>query len=68
MNNLTLADTLIIGMNNPDCAFYVGAVTASFLVLKIIFSLVLAYLALRILEKLIFTPLLNWIARKIYKK
>jgi len=62
---MTLAENLVNGMNNPDCAFYVGATIGQYLVLRILSALVLAYFLIRILDKLVFTPLLNWISKKI---
>ena len=66
--NTTLSQTLLTGLNNPECSFFVGATIGQYLVLKILGAIVIAYFVLRILETFIFTPLLNKLRIWAYKK
>jgi hypothetical protein len=63
-----LTNSLISGLNNPDCSFYVGATVGQYLILRVAAGVFIAYFVLRIFERLIFTPLLNWTYKQIYNK
>lgn len=56
MNN-TLGDTLLKGINNPDCGFFVGYFTGSATVGSMIIRVVVIYYAIKLLDKLLFTGL-----------
>jgi hypothetical protein len=70
MTNLTTM--LIDGANNPSCSFYVGAFTGQFvtiaIVLRILLLFMVAYFGFRVIDKLAFTPLLNYLVNKLFKK
>jgi hypothetical protein len=61
--NITLADTIVKGMNNPDCAFFVGQSLGYTTAGSLIFKVGLIYIALKALDKIIFT-----LIPKLYKK
>jgi hypothetical protein len=61
--NITIADTIVKGMNNPDCAFFVGATVGNILTIKIVMWIALVYFALRLTEKLFFIGV-----PKLYKR
>jgi len=66
--NYTLADTISTGLNNPECAFYVGAFAGMGMIIKWLFALWILFLITKAFEKLAWEPLLNWIKTKIYRK
>lgn len=54
MSNVTLADTITAGLNNPECAFYVGNMMGTATIGFIAFRLALVYYGIKMLDKLIF--------------
>jgi len=66
--NITLADTISAGIHNPDCAFFVGHMTGSYGAVSNLFCLLALFLVYKLIDKLAWTPLLDWIKLKIYKK
>lgn len=67
--NETQAFTEIVlkGMNNPDCSFFVGNFTGQFMTMNWIITILIIYAILKVVDKLAFTPLIDWIKSKIYK-
>jgi len=65
--NLTNFTSMVFnGVNNPDCAFFVGSFMGQFIGFKIIFMVVIGYICLRFIEKLTLIPLLEWLKKKLY--
>ena len=63
-----LNETIMNGLNNPECAFYVGSFLGGLLAVKwVIVALIFIYVS-KVIDKLAFEPFLNWIKKKIYKK
>jgi len=53
------------GINNPECAFFVGMWVGKFIMLKIMFGMVVGYGVIKIINALALEPLLNWIKKKL---
>ena len=51
---MSLGETITAGMNNPDCAFYVGMVTGQASAGQFIFKIALVYFGFKLLDKLFF--------------
>jgi len=49
----TFINATLAGLNNPECAFYVGAMAGQFGLSYLIIRVAFIYFGLRILEKLI---------------
>ena len=54
-------------MNNPECAFYVGATFGQFLIFRIVAALFAFYFIVKVVDKLALTPLLEYLRNKIYR-
>ena len=66
--NLTnLTETLMRGMNNPDCSFFVGAFTGRLLTAQTIGAIILISMFYKGLEIFVFTPLFNYIKNRWFK-
>ena len=68
MENITFADTLIKGLNNPDCSFFVGTFIGQIITFKLIFFLIGVYLVFKVVEKLVLDPILAWLKKKVFDK
>lgn len=72
MNLTNFTENIVKGINNPDCAFFVGTTTGTFftsaLIIKIILASALIWFGFRILAEKIISPLIDYIAKKINKK
>lgn len=66
--NTTIADIIQTGMNNPDCAFFVGQFFGQFLGIKIFFYLVIFGIFFRMADKMAFEPFAEWVKRKVWRK
>ena len=66
--NSTLSETILTGINNPECSFLVGTIYGGGLLLKYLIFLFVLVLISKAFDKLAFTPLIDWIKKKIYKK
>ena len=65
---MDLVDTIQLGLNNPECAFFVGSYMGFAWGAKLLFLGYLMYIGSRVVDKLALTPLLNWAKKQIYKK
>ena len=61
---LALNDTIINGMNNPDCAFFVGQTMGQADLLGKIVVLMLVFTAYEFAKKLVVEPLIQKIKKK----
>lgn len=61
-------ENIIAGLNNPECSFFVGATIGQYFILRLFIWLAIVYIILRVLERLIFTPFLEWIYKIIYRR
>lgn len=64
----SLADTIVAGANNPDCAFFVGLTTGQFLIFKIVGALIVVYVIAKFMDTLVLNPLLKFLKRVIYRR
>jgi len=63
-----LNETIAAGLNNPDCAFFVGNFMGNFLAMRWLFFLAVCYFMFKIIDKLAFEPIVEWMKSKIKKK
>lgn len=70
MTNLTLVDTIVKGVNNPECAFFVGQTLGQLTTVYLITKIALIYFGLKLLDKIVFTgiPLLYKKIKSLAKK
>ena len=66
--NVTIADTIRTGLNNPDCAFYVGQWFGMWLALKFFIFFAVAYYLFRLLDKVMLEPAAEWTKNKIFNR
>ena len=55
-----LNNTIITGLNNPDCSFYVGAFLGTIMFAKLLLFSFFVYVILKIIDKIAIDPFLNW--------
>lgn len=59
-----LNETIAAGLNDPNCAFFVGSFTGSFLSLKYLLIVLFMYVLIKGLDKLAVDPIIerikNW--------
>lgn len=60
---MSLADTIDAGLNNPECAFFVGQTFGQATTGAIILKVTAIYFGIKIIDKIIFSGI-----PKIYKK
>ena len=68
---MSLTEIITTGMNNPDCAFFVGSFYGQVMTMKGIITLMGLLLIFKILDKLVIEPCLEWIkkgGKKRFKK
>ena len=65
MSNLTTIITS--GLNNPECAFYTGAIFGQWMVFKLVLCYFIVLFIMKAIDKLAWTPLIDWLKDKIYK-
>ena len=63
-----LTDIINQGMNNPDCAFFTGALFGTGMNSMFIIYILAFGLIYRITDKLAFEPFTAWLKLKLYKK
>ena len=49
------------GINNPECSFFVGAVTGQALILSLLWKIAVLYFIIRIIDSWFFTPITNYV-------
>ena len=62
--NQTLAETISLGVNNPECAFFVGTYMGQYITAKLFMFAILVYVALKFIERLALDPLIKYIKNK----
>ena len=62
---MTLTETITAGMNNPECAFFVGEFTGRMGAVSTIMYVFLMFAVFKFLDKLAFDPFMNWIKKKL---
>jgi len=65
---MTLSDQLITQINNPDCSYLVGGFMGGWIIAKLIFGIIIAYILLSAVDKLAYQPFLDWCKSKLFKK
>jgi len=68
MVNETLATTLIKGINNPDCSFFVGSWLGAFFTFRIIVIVIIAFFIFKVIDSLIINPILSYLNQLIKSK
>ena len=63
-----LNETIMNGLNNPDCAFFVGTWTGSFLSFKYLIAVFVIFAVMKVLDRLALEPLITRIKNKFAKK
>jgi len=56
------------GLNDPNCAFYTGALVGGALYLKVGFYIFVGYMIIKAVDKLAWEPFLSWMKVKLWKK
>lgn len=60
-----LTEIITAGLNNPECAFYVGAFTGQFMALRYLIVVLIIFFVFKIIEKLAFEPFISWVKNKV---
>lgn len=60
-------DILLNSMNNPDCSFWIGMTFGQMLAVRLVIILLIAFVIIKVIDKLILNPLLRIIEIKIDK-
>jgi len=63
-----LNETISAGLNNPDCAFFVGSFTGSFLSFKYLIIVILLYFGFKLLDAFIVEPSIAKFKKYLHKK
>lgn len=66
MNVSGFSDIVISGMNDPVCSFWVGQAVGQFHSMSTLWGLLAAFLVFKVVDKLAWTPFLDWTKKKIY--
>lgn len=61
-------DSIVAGMNNPECSFWVGASLGNWLSFRYLIAILLFFIIWKALDKLCLEPGINWIKNKMVKK
>lgn len=61
---MSLSDTIITGMNNPDCAFYVGSFIGNYSTGKLILAGMFLMIVYKFVDKMALEPSIKWIKSK----
>lgn len=62
-----LNETIATGLNNPECAFFIGQMFGASMTFKIIIAIVIIGFLAKAIDRLAWNPLIKWIKDKIYK-
>lgn len=65
---MTLSEIIINGMNNKDCAFFVGTYLGQLTTIRIIIFAGVFYIITKVIDKLALNPFIEFIKKKLYKK
>lgn len=63
-----LADIITTGLNNPDCAFFVGQTFGISQAFGMVVFIAVFGTVYKLIDKLALEPLIEWIRKKIRKK
>jgi hypothetical protein len=65
---MTLIETIEIGMNTPECSFFVGHFTGAMFSLRLLVTLSILFFVFKLVDKLAFEPMIekikNWWKRR----
>jgi len=64
---MTLTEIIQKGMNNPECAFYVGSFFGNLMAFKWLVTILAIGFIYKAIDKLAWSPLIEWIKKKLYK-
>ena len=59
--------TIITGMNNPECAFFVGQVTGQNEAVRMLAIVLLAAFIFKLVNKAVIDPIIEWVKQKVKK-
>ena len=62
-----LADTINNGLNNPDCAFFVGTFFGQAITIKLILVGIAMYFIFKVVDTFAFEPTMKWIKQEVGK-
>lgn len=65
---MALAETIQTGLNNPECAFFVGSYMGAAWGAKLLFMAYLMYAIAKVLDKIALEPFIAWIKTKMKSK
>lgn len=65
--NSSFAQTLVDGLNEPKCAYWVGMFTGQTYTVKLIMILLAVGFLFKVVDKLAFDPFIAWIKSKLFK-
>ena len=65
---MALGEIIKAGLNDPNCAFFVGNFLGMAIALRWIVVLVFIYWIFSAANKLAFEPFIGWVKNKIYNK
>ena len=63
-----LNETIANGLNNPDCAFFVGNFLGNYTSFRWVLALIGAYFVFKAVDTLAFKPLLDFIKKSLKRK
>jgi hypothetical protein len=63
---MALAESIKAGLENPDCAFFVGFLSGQSSAIKTVIIVAGIGLAYKLVDKLAFEPFVAWLKRKIW--
>jgi len=61
---MTLNQTIALGLNNPDCGFFVGHFTGSMYSLEFFIGVAIVWWLFRAADKLVLEPIINKIKNR----
>lgn len=61
---MTLSATIEAGLNNPDCAFFVGSFFGTAYIVKLMLYIACIYWVIKAVDKLALEPVIDYIKRK----
>lgn len=65
---MALNEIISTGLNNPDCAFFVGQWLGGWLSMKMVMYLVVAYWIMKSIDKLALEPIIDFVKSKLFKQ
>lgn len=63
-----LTETVAAGLNNPECAFFVGSFIGGYMAIVWLLYMLAAFALFKLIDKLALEPLLNWLKVKIWRR